>query len=445
MARWIGSLLVIITCLYGCGGGGSVNPPDGRIRALNMVTSRASVDFLRVERVEGSLSYKQATPLIVVDADTYNFNVEVTAPGATTPTRVVRLPATIEADRDYTFVITEPTPNNFALVTFDHDVADAPAGQTAIDLMHLANNVGPVDIFLEAPGTPLVGAMPFAPAISPSNTLLEGTVAAGDYVVSLTPPGDPTMPLFTSGTITLADGDRVFVTLADGAGTITGSVSVLLNSSQANAAEDLFSINSSAEIRFLNASSQAGPIDLIIDDAFAMPQHAAVLPETVSAYAALASGTRNIKVTRAGDPSTIELDQDGNIPAGVRTTLLVGGDLGAISGAQELDDLRLFPGAAKVRLASGATTEGSVTIYIIPAGTDIDDETPVVTNFALGLSPYLQFLPGDYEVVVVEPGTTNVIGTPVPITMNGSGLYGIVIVDDPAVRIRVALIDDFLP
>jgi hypothetical protein len=445
MTRWIGSLLVIMAGLNGCGSGGVVNPPDGRIRALNMVSTRASMDFLRVERVEGSLTFKQGTGFIIVDSDTYNFNIEFTAPGAADPTRVVSFPATIEVDRDYTFVITEPTPNNFVVTAFDRDVADGPAGETAIDLMHVATNFGSVDIFIEAPGAPLVGAMPFAPAVSPSNAVLEGTLPAGDYVVSLTPPGNPSMPLFTSTTITLADGDRVFATLADSVGTITADVSILLTSTQANGGQEILDINAPAELRFLHAGSQAGPLDLIIDDDFAMPLHGAVAPESVTSYAGLAAGTHNIKIIPAGDPITIELDQDADTPAGVRTTLLVGGDLGAIAAAQELDDLRPFLGAAKLRLASGAATEGAVNIYIVPPGTDITTESPVVTNFSLGLSPYLQFLPADYEVILTEPGTTNVIGTPVPITMDGSGLYGIVVVDDPATRVRVVLIDDFVP
>ncbi|MEE8307631.1 MAG: hypothetical protein V3R81_10225, partial [Gammaproteobacteria bacterium] len=61
MARWIGSLLVIMAGLNGCGSAGVVNPPDGRIKALNMVSTLASMDFLRVERVEGSLAFKQGT------------------------------------------------------------------------------------------------------------------------------------------------------------------------------------------------------------------------------------------------------------------------------------------------------------------------------------------------------------------------------------------------
>ena len=445
MARWIGSLLVIITGLNGCGGSGTVNPPDGRIRALNMVSTRASVDFLRVEQREGSLSFKQNTGFIVVDADAYNFNIEVTAAGATDPTRVTSFPATIVADRDYTYVITEPTPNNFVVTPFDRDVADAPSGQTAIDLMNLATNFGSTDIFIEPPGTPLVGAVPFAQAVPPSTTVLEGTLAAGDYVVSLTPPGNPAMPLFTSATVTLADGDRVFAVIADSEGTLTANVSVLLISTQANGGQEILDVNAQPELRLLNARAQAGDLDLIVDDNFAMPLHAAVAPESVTGYAAVSSGTRNLKIIRTGNPSTIELDQDIDIPLGVRTTLLIGGDLGAIVGAQDLDDLRLFPGAAKLRIASGAAIAGAVNIYIVPPGTDITNENPIVTNFSLGLSSYLQFQPGNYEVILAELGTTNVIGTPVPITVNGSGLYGIVIIDDAVTQFRVVLIDDFVP
>ncbi len=442
MARWIGSLLAIVTCLSGCGSGGTVNPPDGRIRALNMVSSRATVGFLRVERVEGTLGYKQSTGFIVVDSDTYTFNIEVTAPGATDPTRVASFPGTIDVDRDYTFVITEPTPNNFVVTAFDRDIAEAPAGQTAIDLMHLASTIGSVDLFIEPPGTPLPGAQAFAPAIGPSNAVLEGALPAGDYVISATPPADPNTILFTSGTFTLADGDRVFVTLADSAGTTTSNISAVLNFNGANGTQEVFNATAAPEIRFLNASSQAGALDLVIDDNFAAPLHPAVASETVSNYAALASGTRNIKVAPAGSMNA-ELDQDTTIPVALRTTLLVGGDLGAIVGAQEADDLRLFPGAAKLRLASGATTEGPVNIYVVPTGTDINDATPVTPNFQLGFSPYLQFLPGDYDIVVTASGTTDVIGAPVTVTLNGSGIYGVVVVDDAAARIRLVLIDDF--
>jgi hypothetical protein len=440
MTRWTGIFLVALAALSGCGSDGAVAPADGRMRAVNLVSTRAQVSFLRVERSEASLAYKQSSGLIRANEDTYTFNIEITLPGDIDPTRVFTTTQSITADRDTTFVIAEPTPGNFAVTVLER-APDAPAGQTDIDLLHFANALGSADIYIEPAGTLLTGATAFA-AANAFDSVTVGQRPPGDYEISVTAPGNSGIVLFTSATITLPDADRLLLVLADGAGTLTTDVSVLLLSSQGTGDQELVDVNAQSELRVINTAVPLAGLDVIIDDDFVTPLHAAVLPESVTSYAVLAAGDRNLKVTAAGTTATIELDETFGVPAARRSTVLLGGDLGSLSGAQGLDDLQQIAGAAKLRIYSGAVLEGSVNVYIVPPGTGIADEIPVAVNQPFGIGDYLQFLPADYELVFGESGTTNEIGTRLPITLNGGQLYGVLVLDDAIARVRGLLFDD---
>ena len=245
--------------------------------------------------------------------------------------------------------------------------------------------------------------------------------------------------------MSFADGDRLLLAIADSAGTLTTDVSVLLLSSQGAGDQELVDANAQSALRVLNTVVAAAGIDVVIDDDFGAPLHSAVLPDTVTSFASLAPGGRNLKVTPTGDTSTIELDENISINPGLRLTVLLAGDLGSVTGAQGLDDIQRLPGVAKLRIYSGATNEGNVNVYIVPPGSELADNNPVVPNFPVGVGNYLQFLPDDYEIAFAEPGTTNEIGTRVPITLAGGELYGVVVLDDSTTRVRVLLIDDFVP
>ena len=185
MARWTGILVAGLVALSGCGSSGVEAPADGRMRAVNLVSSRVQIEFLRVERTEATLAYKQNSGLLRANEDTYTFNVEVTQPGDLDPTRVFTTTQSIVADRDTTFVIAEPSPNNFAVTILERDPS-APAGQTDIDLFHYGAAFGAADIYIEPVGTLPTNATAFASA-NPFDPVTMGQRPPGDYEITLTP------------------------------------------------------------------------------------------------------------------------------------------------------------------------------------------------------------------------------------------------------------------
>ena len=430
------------TLLAACGGGGVDNPPNGTIRAVHLAAQQGTINFLRVERAESSLAYKQDSGFISVDEDTYNFNVEILPPGTTDPERILTFPFSVTAGQSYTFFIRDAG-GGVRVETLEHAENSAGSGETLIDLLHAAPNLPAVDVFLEAPGTPLNGATPLDSLNF--NDQSEGlSRPEGDYQLSLTASGDPSALLFTSETVALPGEARLLFIVTDTAGDTTEPFSVLLLS-DGTLRDELFDVNALPAMRIVHGASNLGAIDVVVDDDFTNPFAAAVQPDSITDYSDLSPDATNLKVTPAGNSGTLEIDNAFTIPQAQRVSLLVSGSSGAVQAASVIDEFRAIPGAARVRIYSAQEQEGNVNVYIVPPGTDLADTVPSATASFPGIGPYLDFLPGDYQLRFTEFSSDDPIGVATDITLEGGMTYGILVLDDPTARVRAVLFDGFAP
>ena len=435
-------MLTLAMGVAACGGGGIENPPDGTIRALHAAPSFGVINFLRVERVEAQLPFKGDSGFLTVDQDQYNFHLEVLNPGASDPTRLLRFAQSITAGQEYTFVIAESA-GGLEVITLENEAGVAGDTEALVDMINLSATAGPVDVYLAAPGV--------APSGAPLATLnlrdqIDGASAAeGDYQLTLTQPGDPAAVLFTSGNFTLPGGSRALLTVVDNAGGTTAPFSVLALS-DAVVSGELFDTDVQGAMRVIHGAPSAGQLDFIVDDDFAAPFAPAVSAETVSDYQTITRGTRNLKITPTGNMGSIEIDQDLVVSQGNFITVLAGGSAGALQAASAVDENRPIAGVARVRLMGAQEQEGNINLYIVPPGTDVSEQTPTLGGLPfMGISEYVDFQPGDYELVATDFDSDEVIGTPTAITLVGGTAYGVLILDDPTNRVRALLFDGFNP
>ena len=201
------ALILALFALQACTGETSLPDPTGKgtIRAINGIEGSPNISFLIEERQIESIDYKNASAAQRFDDFDYNFNFEVSVLGEASRRRVATVTQKIDADRDYTFVLTgdlfAPT---VTVWEADERVFDEAATVFDVRFAHVAESLGTVDVYFDAPGTaPALGnergSLSFGEVLNPIE------FAEGDYVLTYTAPGDPTTLLYQTEPVTYGE------------------------------------------------------------------------------------------------------------------------------------------------------------------------------------------------------------------------------------------------
>jgi hypothetical protein len=87
-------------------------------------------------------------------------------------------------------------------------------------------------------------------------------------------------------------------------------------------------------------------------------------------------------------------------------------------------------GDGKVRVVNASQTMGPADVYIVNAGTSLAGATPTSTALAFGkATDYTLEIIGDFQVVMTQPGTTNVLLNTGPLDLIQSQFKTVVAVD----------------
>lgn len=160
------------------------------------------------------------------------------------------------------------------------------------------------------------------------------------------------------------------------------------------------SAQATGRVRVVHMSPDAPAVDVLVDGQRAISNLAF---KSAAEYAALPAGTRNIRVTPAGQNQTAVITADLPITAGQDATVVAIGPLAQVAG-QVIPDNNAAPaaGKAKVRVVHAAPDAPAVDIAV--RGGPV-----LVPNLAYrGVSPYLEVDAGTYNLEVRPTGTTNV-------------------------------------
>ena len=164
---------------------------EGTIRALNAIAASPGTAFLIEEVSIGTIVFREATTPQRYDDFEYIFNAEVLLPGDTAVTRVASLTQKIDADQDYTFLLTgqwdAPT---LSVWTVADPLWEGTETVFEMRFAHLAEGTGAVDVYFAAAGVAPVlgeeqGTLNFGEILDPIE------FSGGDFVVTYTTSGDP--------------------------------------------------------------------------------------------------------------------------------------------------------------------------------------------------------------------------------------------------------------
>jgi hypothetical protein len=444
-------------------GNGSVKP---LLAAFNAASDMPDVTFLRVEEVWSSMPFASGTAYRSVDPDTYTVNFDSLLPGdATTScqgdvnkngvkdtnecTRVATESVNVVNGHEYLAALTgkygalavrvyDDTPHVFDNITTDGNGVDT---NLQVQIFNWSSTLGPVDVYLEPPGTNLSVTQVKA-TLQPGDEY-NGLVDSGDYVLTITPVGNPSSPVYTSDNVTLSQQTRVGFGIFDGTSDTTSAVRVTRFRDQGG---DLLDRRQPTLLRAANVAPSVGTVDIYAQEDYTHALFSALALNQETQYVTLDPtwlAMLELDVTPTGNVGVLLKRDELSFTKGQRTTyFLAQTSTGAFNSLTGVDATRRLAPYAQLRTVNSFGS--SLDFYIIPHGNNVFTSTinESLSTASVGVSQ--QFAPGSFDIIIAKSGTDTFVYGPQQVTLAGGGIYTIVAVPtDQASRANVLMLDDF--
>ncbi|MBD3402937.1 DUF4397 domain-containing protein, partial [candidate division GN15 bacterium] len=384
--------------------------PKANVRVIHTSYDAPDVDV----RVDGSVAvsglafgatsgYRQLEP--------GNRNVTVTPSGATTPV-VIDVDLNLSANVAYTVLAVDQLDSIDAI--FDVDDRSPNPNKARVRFIHASPDAGAVDIKLNS-GT--------GPAVFSNAAFKDITdyteVDAGPYNFAVTAAGS-TAEEVVYNAVGLQNGN-VYTIVAYGTLDKTDAapftVRVFTDNDDGAAFVDLVSSDMpDANVRVIHASYDAGAVDVLVDDAVAV---SSLTYGEAQAYTMVPAGTRNLKVTPAGQTTPVVINTDEQFNSAREYTVVALDELSALDLAVGGDLRTPDPAGAKVRFIHAAPDAPSVDIKLnsgfgpaVFSGASFKD-----------ITSYTSVGAGDYQFVITQADSTWEVVAYEPINLMAGQVY----------------------
>jgi len=409
----------------------------GTVRALNAIPASPEIGFLIEERVVGTAATKAATVTSEWDDLEYTFNFQTLLAGASAGQRIASQLLNVEADKDYTFVISGAlaAPD---ITIWEADQREWVGTETVFEvrMANLAESLGSIDIYLaDAVIPPALGGQ--------IATLAFGEVAApvdleaGEYVMTITPAGDDSTILFTSDPVTILAQAVVMMTVFDGDENDLSPVAVrLINLSSAGSGA-LVDSRFPPTMRFIHGGINFGDADIYIDDPLTVPVVTDHAFKDITTFIDVTSGVVPITYTPPGNTGTTLVDVDETVFSGTRTDFFVLTDAdGNGIEVSNLADRRSIQTRARLSFMNMAGSRSAIDIYVVPDGDLLEDTFPIIPGYPPGFPPVqIPIFPGIYDIYVTDFGEDVVLTAPISLDLDFGDVVETIIFEnvDPTV------------
>ena len=405
----------------------------GTIRAINAIIGSPGIGFRIEERFLANVDYQGSSRGDRFDDLDFVFNFEVAFLGDTNPTRIASVNLKVDADRDYTFVLSGDIINPTVTIwQGDERSFDDTATVFETRFAHTAATMGDIDVYFAVDGTvPAIGEQ--RGSLSFGDILPPIDIAAGDYVITVTRAGDPLDILYQSGIITYLQQTALIVTFFDGDELNTAQFTARAFTA-AGAALTLPDVTALPTIRFIQASFDLPNADVYDDEmltSLVLNDHAF---GDATGDIQLPIGTTSYTYTTVNDTSAVLFESGIVTAADNHFNFLVIGEQGARFATTFVPDRRSISTIAKIRPFHAALNNNALDFYVVDAGVPIDDEFPVLSMFYSLPSLSLAFDAGSYDLYTTVAGEKTIVAGPLQIDVVLGDIVEVIIVDtvDPA-------------
>lgn len=431
-------LLAIITLAAVAGCSGETALPeatgDGRIRMINAIPSSPEITFLIEERSLDSVAYKSNSSPQRWDDLTYTFNFEISRPQQTETTRIASRSLDVVREVDYTFVVRgsleAPTVDLWEI-----PVRSFSGAGTVFEMRvgHTAQTLGSVDVYLGLESAaPDLGAR--VATLAPGEVSTPSDVEQDVYIVTLTSAGNPADILYQSVPTQIVSNQSVLVTVFDGDANDTAPTTIRIFNDQ-GLSSALADARFPPTARFIHATADLGTSDLYDDAALQNRIVADLAFGDVTGDIDMAVGESTITATAPGNVGAIQLEDTLTTLAGshVNYYFTVLGD--ELTGAQVPVDRRSIETAVRLTFFHSAINHDSVDLYVVEAGTSVDDSLPRQIGLSYGLqTASIRLAAGSYDIYITAAGEKTVLDGPVSLEAALGDVFEAVLLDrvDPS-------------
>ena len=429
-------LLLALTAglfLGACGGGSQLPVATGKanITAINAIYGSPNMNFLIEERAIGQVSYQDTTVLASYDDLDYTFNFEVFFAGDLTLTRIASQHIDFVADQHYTILATGTLAAPVLTVweapqrTFtDTDtVFQTSFSHTSDSLSAIA-----IDVYFALDGVaPVLGEEVATLNFGEISGALD--FEADDYVVTITTSGDPLDVLFRSSPTTILARTDMVVTPFDGDANNTSPL-VVRGLGRLGGTIPFHDPLASTTVQLLHTAREMGLTDVYDDALLSSQVLAGHAYRDLAPDAPIAVGSYDYFYTPAGDTTTVLLDTNFTIVEGFHYRVTAVGTGGVYSTVNTILDRRSIDTAAKLLYFPSSNNYDFTDLYIVEAGTTIDDQASFRAGSVSKLpTPSVEIAPGSYDVYITEFLDKVILAGPFPLDVARGDVVDMVVYD----------------
>ena len=445
MIRQTAKILAFATILglTACGGGSSLPEPTGRasVRAVNAIPGSPDIVFFIEERALGNVSYQSISPTNRFDDFTYIFNFELRFAGDTEDTRIASRSIDFVPDADYTLVLTgtvaAPVVSVWETVERNFDPATTLFQSR---FAHTTTEWGSIDVYFAPDGTAPVPGEQVA-SLDPGDISAAADFEQGDYVLTITTPKnpgdliDPVDILFQSDPATITAGAEMIVSPFDG--NADNAAPVIVRGLLATGIS--FSIPDPAfppEIEFVHAAFDLGPVDVYDDEMLtsAVIDNHSFTEQTP--FIDVAPGDSTFRFTPAGSTASITYEGTTSFSPGARYRIVSSGGDGTYQMRSVINQQSSVDTGVKILTYHESVNFNQLSYFAVPPGETIDEAVPFRVGQPAGVAvDGVIITPGEYDIYVVEAGSTEILAGPVAIDVATGDVVDFFVFDtaDPAV------------
>jgi hypothetical protein len=382
---------VLSGLLAGCGAG---NNNDGDFNAyIRFVHVTPGADAVNIsydsKTVVSSLAYHGASPYQTVDSGSKKVTVQSVVSGAVYSDTTLSV-----SNSHYTYLLFGGDSSMSTMLLGDN-VADAASGKFNLRVANVATGIGAVDMYLLPVGSTIEQVAPTFSNIAYGGSESFTQFTTGDYGFVVARAGSKDV-IYESGKQTMSANAKVTLAVySRGSGKLANGVLLYYDSSGTTTFVD----NSLARFKFVNAATDLGNVDVLVDGSAAL---ANVPYGLLSAYLTIAAGARNFKIQASTSPGAYVYDQNQTLAAASDYSLVAYSVQGTGSaGLIVLADNNLPPasGRAKLRLVNAASDATAYDAYV--------NFAKLLSGLAPGqASTYQQLDAGTHTVTFTRAGTT---------------------------------------
>ena len=433
-------VLLCLAVLFaaGCAEDSNLPTPSGKgtFRAINAIPASPAVVFRIEERVLDSISYKASSSPSRFDDFEYVFNFDAILEPGEAATRIASEPLKIDANRDYTLVLTGLLESPDVLV-WGVDERTWSDSDTVFEVRfsHLAASLGELDAYLvEEDGEPgpgnALGTVAYGEAVAPLD------LASGRRSLVVTTSGVPDDVVYSAPAVTFTQQLSYLLTIfdADEADTAPFSVRYTATGGLSSALPDT---RYPPTLRLYHAATSMPATDVYDDETLQSLVTANLAFGAVTGDLPMASGATDLTFTATGNPSVKLLEETITISAGTHANLILFDDPtdATPESFSYVPDRRSVSTYAKASLFHAAENQDAVNIYVLPPG-----ETPTthLPRFGIqysGLSAPTAVTPGSYDLFATEPDSKTPLAGPTRLDLAAGDVVEILLLDtvDPEI------------